>query len=154
PYEAIEVVVHPQSIIHAFTEFCDGSVIAQLGFPSMELPILYALTHPDRLPDEGVRRFDPVAAGSLTFEPVRADVFRAFGAGLEAARAGGTAPAVFNAANEEAVAGFLAGRIPFGRIMETIDRVLTEHDVRPVSGLEDVVAADAWARTSARKVLS
>ena len=77
PYDAIEVVVHPQSIVHAFVEFCDGSVIAQLGFPSMELPILYALTHPGRLPDAGVRRFDPVAAGPLTFEPVRHDVFRA-----------------------------------------------------------------------------
>ncbi|MEO8294909.1 MAG: 1-deoxy-D-xylulose-5-phosphate reductoisomerase, partial [Gemmatimonadota bacterium] len=73
-YDDIDVVVHPQSIIHAFTEFCDGSVIAQLGFPSMELPILYALTHPERLPDTGTRRFDPVAAGALTFEPVRPDV--------------------------------------------------------------------------------
>ena len=73
------MVVHPQSIVHAFVEFCDGSVIAQLGFPSMELPILYALTHPARLPDTGVRRFDPVAAGPLTFEPVRHDVFRALG---------------------------------------------------------------------------
>ena len=70
-YDALEVVVHPQSIVHAFVEFCDGSVMAQLGFPSMELPILYALTHPARLPDAGVRRFDPVAAGPLTFEPVR-----------------------------------------------------------------------------------
>ena len=76
PYDALEVVVHPQSIVHAFVEFHDGSVLAQLGFPSMELPILYALTHPERLPDSGVRRFDPVAAGPLTFEPVRADVFR------------------------------------------------------------------------------
>ena len=68
----------PQSIVHAFAEFCDGSVMAQVGFPTMELPILYALTHPDRLPDAGTRRFDPVAAGHLTFEPVRSDVFRAF----------------------------------------------------------------------------
>ncbi|HEU4526285.1 MAG TPA: 1-deoxy-D-xylulose-5-phosphate reductoisomerase, partial [Gemmatimonadales bacterium] len=80
-YDQLEVVVHPQSIIHAFVEFCDGSVIAQLGFPSMELPILYALTHPGRLPDTGVRRLDPVAAGPLTFEPVRRDVFRALDAG-------------------------------------------------------------------------
>src|SRR6185312_1850246 len=98
-YDALEVVVHPQSIVHAFVEFCDGSVIAQLGFPSMELPILYALTHPARLPDTGVRRFDPVAAGPLTFEPVRTDVFRALGAGIAAGRAGGISPAVFNAAN-------------------------------------------------------
>jgi len=99
PYDALEVVVHPQSIVHAFVEFCDGSVLAQLGFPSMELPILYALTHPVRLPDAGVRRFDPVAAGPLTFEPVRTDVFRALASGIAAGRTGGTAPAVFNAAN-------------------------------------------------------
>ena len=115
-YDAIEVVVHPQSIVHAFVEFCDGSVMAQLGFPSMELPILYALTHPARLPDNGVRRFDPVAAGPLTFEPVRPDVFRAFHCRREAGRGGGTAPAAFNAANEVAVAAFLGGGIPFGRI--------------------------------------
>ena len=78
PYDQIDVVVHPQSIVHAFVEFCDGSVLAQVGFPSMELPILYALTHPDRLADPGTRRFDPVAAGPLTFEPVRDGRFRAF----------------------------------------------------------------------------
>jgi 1-deoxy-D-xylulose-5-phosphate reductoisomerase len=154
PYEAIEVVVHPQSIIHAFTEFCDGSVIAQLGFPSMELPILYALTHPARLPDSGIRRFDPVAAGPLTFEPVRQDVFGAFGAGMVAARAGGTAPAVFNAANEVAVAAFLAGRIPFGRIAETIERVLEAHAVEPALTLEAVNGADQWARAKTHEVLS
>ncbi|MGH7532039.1 MAG: 1-deoxy-D-xylulose-5-phosphate reductoisomerase, partial [Gemmatimonadales bacterium] len=93
-YGALEVVVHPQSVVHAFCEFEDGSVLAQLGFPSMELPILYALTHPARLPDGGGRRFDPVAAGPLTFVPVIKDRFRAFGAGIAAGRAGGTAPAV------------------------------------------------------------
>ena len=152
PYNAIEVVVHPQSIIHAFAEFCDGSVIAQLGFPSMELPILYALTHPARLPDQGVRRFDPVAAGPLTFEPIRSDVFPAFRAGLQAARTGGTAPAVFNAANEEAVTAFLAGRIPFGRIASTIARVLDEHRVSQANSLEAVLAADRWARARSREV--
>ena len=153
-YDQVEVVVHPQSIIHAFTEFCDGSVIAQLGFPSMELPILYALTHPARLPDSGVRRFDPVAAGPLTFEPVRPAVFRAFRAGLAAAREGGTAPAVFNAANEVAVAAFLAGQIPFGRIADTIERVLEDHtSVAPLT-LEAVNGADRWARAMTEKVLS
>ena len=153
-YDAIEVVVHPQSIVHAFTEFCDGSVIAQLGFPSMELPILYALTHPDRLPDSGTRRFDPVAAGPLTFEPVRQDVFRAFRAGLAAARTGGTAPAVFNAANEIAVAAFLAGRVPFGRIAETIETVLDAHTVEALLTLEAVNGADRWARAKTHEVLS
>src|ERR671910_487616 len=96
-YDSLQAVVHPQSIVHAFAEFCDGSVIAQLGFPSMELPILYALTHPDRLPDAGIRRFDPIAAGPLTFEPVRREVFPSLALGTAAGRAGGTAPAVFNA---------------------------------------------------------
>ncbi len=126
-YDTLDVVVHPQSIVHALVEYCDGSVIAQIAFPSMELPILYALTYPTRLPDQGVRRFDPVQAGVLTFEPVRSDVFRAYSAGLSAGRAGGTAPAVFNAANETAVAAFLDGRVPFGRISDTIERVLDEH---------------------------
>jgi 1-deoxy-D-xylulose-5-phosphate reductoisomerase len=153
-YDRLEVVVHPQSIVHAFVEFCDGSVIAQLGFPTMELPILYALTHPERLPDGGIRRFDPVAAGALTFEPVRTEVFRAYRAGVAAGQAGGTAPAVFNAANEVAVAAFLAGRIPFGRIAETIERVLEAHRQEPARDLETVRAADRWARTRAQEVLA
>jgi len=152
-YDALEVVVHPQSIIHALVEFEDSSVIAQLGFPSMELPILYALTHPRRLPDAGVRRFDPVAAGPLTFEPVRTDVFRALTAGIAAGRRGGTAPAVFNAANEAAVAGFLAGGVPFGRISEVIERVLDEHTPEPATTLETVRAADQWARRRAAELL-
>jgi 1-deoxy-D-xylulose-5-phosphate reductoisomerase len=151
PYDALEVVVHPQSIVHAFVEFHDGSVLAQLGFPSMELPILYALTHPQRLPDTGVRRFDPIAAGPLTFEPVRADVFPSLVSGIAAGRAGGTAPAVFNAANEVAVAAFLQGAIPFGRISETIERTLDSHAPVPASSVEAVRAADRWAREQARQ---
>ena len=151
PYDALEVVVHPQSIVHAFVEFCDGSVLAQLGFPSMELPILYALTHPVRLPDAGVRRFDPVAAGPLTFEPVRTDVFRSLASGIAAGRAGGTAPAVFNAANEVAVAAFLEGGIPFGLISETIERTLEAHTPVPASSVDAVRAADRWARDKAEQ---
>jgi 1-deoxy-D-xylulose-5-phosphate reductoisomerase len=149
PYDALDVVVHPQSIVHAFVEFCDGSVIAQLGFPSMELPILYALTHPARLPDAGVRRFDPVAAGPLTFEPVRGEVFRALAAGVAAGRAGGVSPAVFNAANEVAVAAFLEGQIAFGRIHEVIEGVLDDHTPVPAVTLSAVRDADRWARERA-----
>lgn len=149
-YDQVDVVVHPQSIVHALVEFCDGNVIAQLGFPTMELPILYALTHPDRLPDAGTRRFDPVAAGQLTFEPVRSDVFRAFPLGVMAGRTGGTATAVFNAANEEAVAAFLAGALPFGRIAEVIESVLERHAPEAVHDVETVRAADRWARDQAR----
>jgi 1-deoxy-D-xylulose-5-phosphate reductoisomerase len=152
-YDTLDVVVHPQSIVHALVEYCDGSVIAQIAFPSMELPILYALTYPTRLPDQGVRRFDPVQAGVLTFEPVRSDVFRAYSAGLSAGRAGGTAPAVFNAANETAVAAFLDGRVPFGRISDTIERVLDEHAPAPAGDLDTVRAADQWSRVRASEVL-
>jgi 1-deoxy-D-xylulose-5-phosphate reductoisomerase len=153
PYDALEVVVHPQSIVHAFVEFLDGSVLAQLGFPSMELPILYALTHPQRLPDSGVRRFDPIAAGPLTFEPVRGDVFPALISGIDAGRAGGTAPAVFNAANEVAVAAFLQGAIPFGRISETIERALESHTPGPAGSVEAIREADRWAREDAGKTV-
>ncbi|MEP6589544.1 MAG: 1-deoxy-D-xylulose-5-phosphate reductoisomerase [Gemmatimonadota bacterium] len=152
-YDAIEVIVHPQSIIHAFVEFPDGSVLAQLGFPSMEVPILYALTHPARLPDAGVRRFDPIAAGSLSFEPIRTDDFGAFALGVAAGRAGGTAPAVFNAANEVAVAAFLEGRIPFGRIPQVIEAALRRHEDVGTISLDAVRAADARARCHAGEVL-
>jgi 1-deoxy-D-xylulose-5-phosphate reductoisomerase len=151
PYEAVEVVVHPQSVVHAFVEFVDGSVLAQVGFPTMELPILYALTHPDRVPDTGARRFDPVAAGTLTFEPVDAALYPAYGLGRAAAGAGGTVPTAFNAANEVAVELFLDGRIRFGRIAETVARVLDRHRAADAGSLEAVLAADADARRLARE---
>lgn len=157
PYAAIEAVVHPQSIIHSFVEMVDGSVLAQLGFPTMELPVLYALTHPERLP-YAARRFDPVAAGPLTFEPVRRECFPAFGLGVEAGRVGGTAPAVFNAANEVAVAAFLAGRLPFPGIARAIQAALEAWPGGRASSLQEVLEADAWARrateTFVREALS
>lgn len=152
PYDRIDVVVHPQSIVHAFVEFADGSVLGQLGFPSMELPILYALTHPERVEDGGIRPFNPLEAANLTFEPVRRDVFRAFQAGVEAGKAGGTAPAAYNAANEVAVAAFLAGRISFARISEVIERTLDRHRAGPADTLDAVRAADAEARVLAERV--
>jgi len=153
PPAQVEIVVHPQSIVHALVEFSDGSVLGQFGFPSMELPILYALTHPERCSDTGVRSFDPVAAGPLTFEPLRREVFRAFHAGVEAGRQGGTAPAAFNAANEIAVEAFLAGRIAFGRISEVIEGTLDRHPPAPAVSLEAVRAADADARSQAERLL-
>src|SRR5205809_2184702 len=154
PYTRVDVVIHPQSVIHGFVEFVDGSVLAQVGFPTMELPILYALTYPDRVPDLGVRRFDPVAAGALTFEPLQPDRFPAYVIGREAARLGGTAPARFNAANEIAVQLFLEERIPFGRIAEIIERVLGAGSRESGAGasLEDVLAADAEARHLAQEI--
>ena len=152
-YDQVEVVIHPQSVIHGFAEFVDGSVLAQVGFPTMELPILYALTYPDRVPDQGVRRFDPVAAGTLTFEALQPDRFPAYVVGREAARQGGTAPARFNAANEVAVQLFLEERITFGRIAEIIERVLGAGGQEPGAGasLEEVLAADAEARRLAHE---
>jgi 1-deoxy-D-xylulose-5-phosphate reductoisomerase len=152
PYERVEVVVHPQSIVHALVGFADGSVLGQLGFPSMELPILYALTHPERIEDAAAPRFDPVLAGTLTFEPLRQDVFRAFQAGVAAGRVGGTAPAAFNAANEVAVEAFLSGRIPFGRISAVIEQTLEQHQVEPADSLESVQAADRAARALAERL--
>lgn len=153
-YDQVDVVIHPQSVIHGFAEFVDGSVLAQVGFPTMELPILYALTHPERVPDQGVRRFDPVAAGTLTFEALQPDRFPAYVVGRDAARAGGTAPAMFNAANEVAVQLFLEQRIPFGRIAEIIEKVLGAGSGARSAGdsLEAVVAADTKARRLAHEV--
>jgi 1-deoxy-D-xylulose-5-phosphate reductoisomerase len=152
-YDALDAVVHPQSIVHALVEFCDGSVMAQIGFPTMELPILYALTWPDRVPDMGVPRFDPLRASPLTFEPVRHDVFGAFHAGVEAGRAGGTAPAVFNAANEVAVAAFLDGQIRFGDIAHVICGTLDAAGHAPMTSLDDVLTADRSARQLARDLI-
>lgn len=145
-YDHIDVVVHPQSVVHAFTEFVDGSVLAQVGFPDMELPILYALTHPERVRDDAVKPFDPIAASPLTFEAVRDDDFPTFTLGVEAGRTGGTHPAVFNAANEVAVEAFLDGRIDFGRIPEVIRSVLADHVASPADTLAAIMAADRWAR--------
>jgi 1-deoxy-D-xylulose-5-phosphate reductoisomerase len=152
-YEAIDVVVHPQSVVHSMVEFVDGSVLAQLGFPTMELPILYALGWPRRLPDDGTRAFDPVAAGPLTFEAVDAGAFSAFRHGIEAGRAGGTAPAVFNAANEVAVAAFLEGRLGFRGIGDVIEEALASHRVVPADTLQTVLAADREARATAREAV-
>jgi 1-deoxy-D-xylulose-5-phosphate reductoisomerase len=153
PYDSIDVVVHPQSIIHSMVEFQDGSVLAQLGFPTMEMPILYALTHPDRLADAGPRVFDPVSAQSLTFERVDAARFPAFGLGVHAGRIGGTMPAVFNAANEVAVAGFLAGDLPFNQIAAVIEAALAVHRPVAVDSLDTVLAADREAREIAHEAL-
>ena len=151
-YEQIEVVVHPQSVVHSFVEFVDGSVLAQLGVPSMELPVLYALTHPERLGDTGVPPFDPVELGPLTFERVRFTDFPALRAGMEAGRRGGAAPAVFNAANEQAVALFLEGRISFLDIPRTIDAALDALGDSDGSNREALLTADECARRKVREM--
>ena len=146
PYERIEVVVHPQSIVHSMVEFVDGSVLAQMGVPSMELPVLYALTHPERVRDDGVPRFDPVAHSPLTFERVRLDDFPALRLGLEAGRNGGAAPAVFNAANERAVALFLEGKMQLADIAASMDDALARLGSMSGRDKQALLAADAAAR--------
>jgi 1-deoxy-D-xylulose-5-phosphate reductoisomerase len=145
-YDRIEVVVHPQSIVHSFVEFIDGSVLAQLGVPSMELPILYALTHPERIPDTGIPRLDPVTMSQLTFEPVRSRDFPMLELGIRAGIRGGSAPAVYNAANERAVSLFLGGQITFGEISAAVEEALDSLASVPGDTRSDIMNADAMAR--------
>jgi len=146
PYDCIEVVVHPQSVVHSFVEFADGSVLAQLGVPSMELPILYALAHPERITDPEVPRFDPVAMSPLLFEPVRSADFPMLALGIGAGRQGGAAPAVYNAANERAVALFLDGKFTFGDIAPAVEHALDALSTAPGATRSDILNADASAR--------
>ncbi|HEX6251338.1 MAG TPA: 1-deoxy-D-xylulose-5-phosphate reductoisomerase [Gemmatimonadaceae bacterium] len=146
PYDRIEVVVHPQSVVHSFVEFVDGSVLAQLGVPSMELPVLYSLTYPERLEDMAMPAFDPVSLSPFTFEPVARDEFPALELGYAAGRCGGAAPAVFNAANEQAVTQFLAGTIGFTEIADAIASALESLAALPGGTREELLAADRAAR--------
>jgi 1-deoxy-D-xylulose-5-phosphate reductoisomerase len=145
-YDQIEVVVHPQSIVHSFVEFIDGSVVAQMGIPSMELPILYALTHPDRVMDSSIPRLDPVDMARLSFESVRHDAFPMLGLGIRAGKQGGAAPAVYNAANERAVALFLDGQVSLGDIAAAVEEALDSLASEPGETRSDILNADAKAR--------
>jgi 1-deoxy-D-xylulose-5-phosphate reductoisomerase len=149
-FDQIEVVVHPQSVVHSFVELVDGSVLAQLGVPSMELPVLYALTHPERVPDTGVPPFDPVELSPMTFEPVRVNDFPTLALGVTAGRAGGAAPAVFNASNEEAVSLFLEGRIGFAEIPRAIESALSSLAGEQGESRDAIIAADEAARRHVR----
>ena len=145
PLSRIEVVIHPQSIVHSMVEFVDGSVLAQLGVPDMGIPILYALTYPDRVASEA-----PTLAltrvGTLTFLPPDAEKFPCLALARQAAEAGGSAPVVLNAANEVAVEAFLAGRIGFTRIPALIAEALEAHPARPIERLEQCLEIDAETR--------
>jgi len=153
PPERIEIVVHPQSIVHSLVEFVDGSVLAQLGLPDMRVPIAVALAHPERLPLD-LPRLDLAKAERLDFEAPDRVRFPAVELPFAALRGGEAAPAVLNAANEVAVAAFLDGRIPFAEIVATNASVLESHLAEAgghaVRDLADVRAADAWARAEAR----
>jgi 1-deoxy-D-xylulose-5-phosphate reductoisomerase len=149
PYERIDVLVHPQSIVHGLVTLCDGAVLAHLGCPDMRMPIAYALHHPERahLP---VARLDLAAVGSLTFEQPDLDAFPALALAREAAIAGGTAPCVLNAANEIAVHAFLDGRIAFARIPEVIEAALDRLGSTPLREFDTLFEVDREAREVAR----
>ena len=152
-YDSLGVVVHPQSIIHSFVEFVDGSVLAQLGFPTMELPILYAMSYPERVKDTALQTFDPVKAGPLEFEEVDREAFTLFGLGERAGREGGTSPAVFNAANEMAVEAFLRERIGFPEMAEVVSGTLDRMVGCPIESLEQVLDIDQEARAVSSELI-
>ncbi len=151
--DRVRIVIHPQSIVHSLVEFDDGSVLAQMSNPDMRVPIAHALGWPDRIAS-GVESLDLVRVAKLSFEAPDLERFPCLGLAEKAARAGGTAPAVANAANEAAVAAFLERRLNFADIAAVIDSVLQQHQVRPVRILDDALAADAWARDRASAALS
>jgi 1-deoxy-D-xylulose-5-phosphate reductoisomerase len=148
PFERIDVVVHPQSLVHSLIHLVDGSTLAHLGHPDMRVPISYALNFPERAPVE-MPRLDLAAVGALTFEAPDPDTFACLRLALEAGEAGGTAPTVLNAADEVAVAAFLDGAIPFTGIAAVIERILEQMPARPVTHFDDLFAADAEARERA-----
>ncbi len=145
PYDDIDVVVHPQSIVHALVNLCDGAALAHLGHPDMRVPIAYALHHPERV-DVPVRRLDLAELGSLTFEPADEDAFPCLRIAREAAVAGGTATCVLNAANEVAVHAFLTGRLGFMGIPAVIETTLEQLPARRVHSFDTLYMADADAR--------
>jgi 1-deoxy-D-xylulose-5-phosphate reductoisomerase len=148
----IEVVIHPQSIVHSLVEYVDGSVLAQLGNPDMRTPIAHALAYPERI-DPGVEALDLFAVASLGFERPDLDRFPCLRLAYRALQAGGSAPILLNAANEVAVASFLERRLAFDRIPELVEEVLERVAAAPVQSLEDVLAADALARRTAMQRL-
>jgi len=151
--ERVNVVIHPQSIVHSLVEYEDGSVLAQMSQPDMRVPIAHALGWPERIAS-GVPALDLVQIGRLSFEAPDLERFPCLALAQEAARTGGSAPAVMNAANEIAVAAFLGRRLNFAGIAGVIESVLQQHEARPLQGLDDALAADAWARERAQAALT
>ncbi|MEV4112663.1 1-deoxy-D-xylulose-5-phosphate reductoisomerase [Nonomuraea sp. NPDC049695] len=147
-FDRIEVVVHPQSIIHSMVEYVDGSTIAQASPPDMRLPIALALGHPRRIPG-AARPIDWTKAHTWTFEPLDDAAFPSVSLARHVGTEGGTAPAVYNAANEACLDAFMRGELPFLAIVDTVAKVVEEHQVTPADSVEEVLAADAWARARA-----
>lgn len=153
PADRIDVVIHPQSIVHSLVEFCDGSWIAQLGVNEMIFPIQYALAYPDRWQNE-FRRLEPEQLGRLEFEPLDEERFPAVALAREALNLGDSGPAVLNAANEVAVHAFLEGRIPFVQIVPLVAQVLRSHRPAALSSLEDALSWDRRGREQAEEILA
>jgi len=153
PPEKIDIIVHPQSIVHSMVEFVDGSVVAQLGTADMRQPIQYALTYPERL-ESSVAAFDWAAVSRLDFAPPDRQKFPCIGLAYQAIRTGGTAPAVVNAADEIAVDAFLDRKIPFSDIPKMIGDTLEAHKIRAADRLESILEADIWARQHVRGMLA
>ena len=153
PYDRIDVVVHPQSIVHSLIHLCDGATLAHLGYPDMRVPIAYALHFPERV-DVPVRTLDLVELGALTFEAVDLDAFPCLRLARAAGEAGGTAPCVLNAANEVAVHAFLDGRLPFPGIGEVIERALERLEAGRVHSFDSLYTADRDARTLAAELVA
>ena len=153
--DQIDVVVHPQSIVHSMVEYADGATVIMASPPDMRLPISLSLGWPDRVPD-AAPGLDWSAAATWTFEPLDDTAFPAVALAREAAVAGGTMPAVYNAANEACVAAFLEGRIGFTRIVDTVARIVSEHDAAPAAAttVADVLAVDSWARRRAAELMN
>ena len=153
PVSDIQVVIHPQSIVHSMVEFADGAVKAQLSYPDMRLPIQYALTHPERLSNPGLPRLDWNNIRELTFEPPDLDTFTCLRLAVEAAVKGGTYPAVLCAADEVAVELFLAGRIKFTDIARLVEETLSGHEPVTRPDIEAITAADSWARNKVHQII-
>jgi 1-deoxy-D-xylulose-5-phosphate reductoisomerase len=150
-FDRIEVVVHPQSIIHSMVEYVDGSTIAQASPPDMRLPIALALGHPERVAG-AARPIDWTTAHTWTFEPLDDTAFPAVALARHVGSAGGTAPAVYNAANEACLEAFIRGGLPFLAIVDTVAKVVEEHQVTAAGSVDEVLAADAWARARAAEL--
>jgi 1-deoxy-D-xylulose-5-phosphate reductoisomerase len=153
PPERVEIVVHPESVVHSMVEYVDGSVIAQLSPPDMRTPIQYALTYPDRL-NGNSRRLDLTKAFDLHFEPPDFERFPALKIAYDVARKGGTAGVVLNAANEAAVSAFTSGKIAFGEISRLVGLTIDRHDVQRHPSLDDLLRADRWARGSVETLIA
>ena len=152
PYDRIEVVVHPQSIVHALVHLNDGASLAHLGYPDMRVPVSYALHYPERA-DVAVPALDLAAVGALTFEAPDTEAFPCLELARRAAQAGGTAPCVLNAANEVAVQAFLDGHLPFTGIAAVVERALDATPAGPIRHFSDLFRADAEARDLARELV-